>query len=180
MTLYPPSAAVSRVEVDVRHESILAADADALGCVVTPSLHPDDDTSREIFAAGAELLREDIRWALTRRGRPGVEPGEAITVAVRRGYPVGRVGFLMLAASGRGGTPEWMETLVLRAFIHEALEWGFESIALPVSERGVGVTLSAATRALARIPGSQRPLLCRLQLLARDPTALAGLRPGAA
>ena len=93
------------------------------------------------------MLREDIRWSLARRGRPGLEPGEALTVAVRREYPVGRVGFLVLAASARTVTPERAEALVLRAFIREALEWGFESIALPVSERGVGASLGGGPRA---------------------------------
>ena len=142
--------------------------------MVTPGLEPDDEASRQIFAAAGEQLRDDIRWALTRRGRPGLESGEALTVAVRREYPVGRVGFLMLAASARGGTPEETEALVVRAFIREALEWGFESIALPVSGHGVAVTLSVATRVLARIPGEERPLLRRLQLLAREATLLDG------
>jgi hypothetical protein len=173
-------SAVSRLEVDVRHQGILGAEADALGCVVTPALEPDDEASRQIFAVAGEELREDLRWALTRRGRPGLDPGEALTVAVRRGYPVGRVGFLMAAASARGRTPEEAEALVLCAFIREALEWGFESIALPVSERGVGVMLSVTTRVLARIPGSERPLLRRLQLLAREAALLDGLRHGAA
>lgn len=168
------------MEVDLRHEGSLGAEADALGCLVTPSLEPDDDASRQIFAMAGEELREDIRWSLTRRGRPGLEPGEALTVAVRREYPVGRVGFLVLAASARGETPERAEALVLRAFIREALEWGFESIALPVSEHGVGVTLSAATRVLARIPGSRRPFLRRLQLLAPDASLPGALRHGVA
>lgn len=176
----PGESAEPRVEVDVRHQGILSAEADALGCVVTPGLGPDDEASRQIFAVGGQQLRDDIHWALTRRGRPGLESGEALTVAVRREYPVGRVGFLMLAASARGGTPEEAETLVLRAFIREALLWGFESIAVPVSGHGVGVALSAATQVLARIPGPERPLLRRLQLLARDATLLDGPRPGAA
>lgn len=172
--LPPGEGAVPRVEVDVRHQDILRAEADALGCVVTPGLEPDDEASRQIFAVAGEQLRDDIRWALTRRGRPGLESGEALTVAVRREYPVGRVGFLMLAASARGGTPEETEALVIRAFIREALEWGFESIALPVSGHGVGVTLSVAIQVLARISGEERPLLRRLQLLAREAALLDG------
>ena len=173
-------SATPRVELDVRHQDILRAEADALGCVVTPGLEPDDEASRTIFAAAGEQLRDDIRWALTRRGRPGLEGGEALTVAVRREYPVGRVGFLMLAASARGGTPEETEALVVNAFIREALEWGFESIALPVSGHGVGVTLSVATQVLARISGEERPLLRRLQLLARETSLLDGPSHGAA
>jgi hypothetical protein len=54
---------------------------------------------------------------------------------VRREYPVGRVGFLMLAASACGETPEEAETALLRAFIREALEWGFESAEVRSSRR---------------------------------------------
>ena len=151
LSFVPPregEAVGSRVEVDVRHQDILGAEADALGCLVTPGLEPDDDASRRIFVAAGDVLREDIRWSLARRGRSGLEPGEALTVAVRREYPVGRVGFLVLAASARTVTPERAEALVIRAFIREALEWGFESMALPVSERGVGAS------ALGRGPGA--------------------------
>jgi hypothetical protein len=183
LSFVPPregEAVGSRVEVDVRHQDILGAEADALGCLVTPGLEPDDDASRRIFVAAGDVLREDIRWSLARRGRSGLEPGEALTVAVRREYPVGRVGFLVLAASARTVTPERAEALVIRAFIREALEWGFESMALPVSERGVGASLSAAARVLARIPGSQRPLLRRLQLLAPGTSLSGALRSGVA
>jgi hypothetical protein len=169
-----------RVEVDVRHQDILRAEADALGCLVTPSLEPDDDASRRIFAAAGEQLRVDLRWALTRRARPRLEPGEALTIAVRREYPVGRVGFLMLAASAREPPPVEAEELVLGAFLHEALEWGFESVALPVSEHGLGVTLPAATRLLAKLAGERRPLLRRLQLLAREAELLGGWQEGVA
>lgn len=178
--LPPGERAAPRVEVDIRHQDILRAEADALGCVVTPGLEPDDDASRQIFAVAGQPLRDDIRWALTRRGRPGLEPGEALTVAVRREYPVGRVGFLMLAASAPGGTPEEAATLVLRAFIREALEWGFESVALPVSGHGVRVTLAVATQVLARISVEERPLLRRLQLLALDAELLRCPPHGAA
>jgi hypothetical protein len=178
--LPPGESAAPRVEVDVRHQNILRAEADALGCVVTPGLEPDDEASRLIFAVAGGQLRDDIRWALTRRGRPGLQPGEALTVAVRREYPVGRVGFLILAASARGGTPEREEALVLGAFIREALEWGFESIALPVSRHGVGMTLSVVAQVLARISGAERPLLRRLQLLAREAAAPESARHGAA
>ncbi|HSD67641.1 MAG TPA: hypothetical protein VLF95_13125, partial [Vicinamibacteria bacterium] len=85
------------VEVDVRQQDILSAEADALGCLVTPSLEPDDEASRRIFAAAGDSLRDDIRWAVAGRGRPALEPGEALTVPVRREYPVDRVGFLILA-----------------------------------------------------------------------------------
>ena len=184
MTVVPlplGESAAPRVEVDVRPCDILRAEADALGCVVTPGLEPDDQASRQIFAAAGEQLRDDIRWALTRRGRPGLEPGEALTVAVRREYPVGRVGFLMLAASARGGTPEEAEALVVRAFIREAIEWGFESVALPVSESGLDVTLAVATRLLARLSAEERPLLLqRLQLLARESDLLESRLDGIA
>ena len=100
MTLQEPAPSAGRgVEIDIRHLDILRAEADALGCVVTSDLQPDDEASRRIFAAAEGALREDVRWALTRRGHPRLEPGEGLTVAVRREYPVGRVGFLMLAAS---------------------------------------------------------------------------------
>jgi hypothetical protein len=164
------------VDIDIRHQDILGADADALGCVVTRDLQPADEASRQIFAAAGGPLREDIHWALTRRGRPRLEPGEGLTVAVRRGYPVGRVGFLMLAASAAGSLPEECETIVLGAFLREAIEWGFESVALPVSEGGVAVTLAAARAVLARISDAERPLLRRLHFLARDATLVD--RPG--
>ncbi len=166
------------VEVDVKHLDILHAEADALGCMVTPSLEPDDEASRRIFAAAGDSLRDDIRWAAAGRGRPVLEPGEALTVPVRRGYPVDRVGFLILAVSPREPSPEGAEALVLGAFLREVLEWGFESVALPVSERGLGVTLPVATRLLARLSRERRPLPRRLQLLARDARLLDGLPCG--
>ncbi len=166
------------VEVHVGQQDILDADADALGCLVTPSLEPDDDASRRIFAAGGASLRDDIRWAVAGRGRPVLEPGEALTVPVRREYPVDRVGFLILAVSAREPSPEGAEALVLGAFLREVLDWGFESVALPVSERGLAVTLPVATRLLARLSREKRPLPRRLQLLARDARLLDGL-PGA-
>jgi len=168
------------VEVEVRHQDILRAEADALGCLVTSSLEPDDDASRRLFAAVGERLRDDLRWALTRRARPRLEPGEALTIAVRREYPVGRVGFLILAATAREPPPEEAEALVLGAFLREALEWGFESLALPVSEHGLGVTLPVATRLLAGLSGERRPLLRRLQLLAREADLLDGWQAGLA
>jgi hypothetical protein len=163
------------VEVDVRQQDILSAQADAVGCLVTPALEPDDDASRRIFAAGGGSLREDIRWAVAGRGSPVLEPGEALTVPVRREYPVDRVGFLILAVSAREPSPEGAEALVLGAFLREVLEWGFESVALPVSERGLAVTLPVATRLLARLSREKRPLPRRLQLLARDARLLDGL-----
>jgi hypothetical protein len=69
---------------------------------------------------------------------------------------------------------------VLGAFLHEALEWGFESVALPVSEHGLGVTLPAVTRLLARLARERRPLLRRVQLLAREAELLGGWREGVA
>jgi hypothetical protein len=178
----PPAAegTPSRVEVDVRHQDILRVEADALGCLVTPSLEPADRASRRIFAVAGDTLRDDLRWAVTRRRRPGLDPGEALTVPVRREYPVGRVGFLILAASADEATPEVAEALALGAFLGETLEWGFESVALPVSERGLGVTLPAATRLLARVAGSRRPRLRRLQLLAHEARLLDGLQCGVA
>jgi len=163
------------VEVHVRQQDILSADADALGCLVTASLEPDDDASRRIFAAGGESLRDDIRWAVAGRGTPVLAPGEALTVPVRREYPVDRVGFLILAVSAREPSPEGAEALVLGAFLREVLDWGFESVALPVSERGLGVTLPVATRLLARLSRERRALPRRLQLLARDARLLDGL-----
>ena len=65
------------VEVHVRQQDILSADADALGCLVTASLEPDDDASRRIFAAGGESLRADIRWAVASRGAPALLAREA-------------------------------------------------------------------------------------------------------
>ena len=165
----------------MRHQDILRAEADALGCLVTPSLEPDDDASLRIFAVAGDSLREDIRWAVSGRGRPVLEPGEALTVPVRREYPVDRVGFLILAVSApREPSPEGAEALVLGAFLREALEWGFESVALPVSERGLGVTLPVATRLLARLSRGRRPLPRRLQLLAREVRLLEGLPCGVA
>jgi hypothetical protein len=166
------------VEVDVRHEDILRTAADALGCLVTPSLEPDDEASRRIFAAAGDSLRDDIQWAVAGRGRPVLEPGEALTVPVRRDYPVDKVGFLILAVSAHEPSPEGAEALVLGAFFREALEWGFESVALPVSERGLGVTLPVATRLLARLSRERRPLPRRLQLLAREARLLEGLPSG--
>jgi hypothetical protein len=58
-----------RVEVDVRHQDILRAEADALGCRVTPSLEPDDDATRRIFAVAGDSLRNDLRWAVAGRRR---------------------------------------------------------------------------------------------------------------
>ena len=174
--LPPTESAGRRVEIDIRHQDILRAEADALGCVVTPSLQPDDEASRQIFAVAGAQLREDIHWALTRRGRPRLEPGEGLTVAVRREYPVGRVGFLTLVASAGGKAPEERESLVIGAFLREALEWGFESVALPVSESGIEVSLAAARDILARISDAERPLLRRLHFLARDAALLE--RPG--
>jgi O-acetyl-ADP-ribose deacetylase (regulator of RNase III) len=165
------------VEVHVKQQDILSAEADAIGCRVTPSLEPDDEASRRIFAAGGESLREDIRWAVAGRGAP-LEPGEALTVPVRREYPVERVGFLILAVSAREPSRQGAEALVLGAFLREVLEWGFESVALPVCERGLGVTLPVATRLLARLSREKRPLPRRLQLLAREARLLDGL-PGA-
>jgi hypothetical protein len=166
------------VEVDVKQQDILRADADALGCLVTRSLEPDDDASRRIFTVAGESLRDDIRWAVAGRGRPVLEPGEALTIPVRRDYPVDKVGFLILAVSAREPSPEGAEALVLGAFLREALDWGFESVALPVSERGLGVTLPVATRLLARLSRERRPLPRRLQLLARDERLLDGLPCG--
>jgi hypothetical protein len=174
----PTGSAGHRIEIDIRHQDILRAEADALGCVVTPDLRPDDEASRQVFAAASEPLRADIRWALARRGRPRLEPGEGLTLAVRREYPVGRVGFLILAASAAGSAPEERESLVVGAFLREALEWGLESVALPVSEHGVGLTLAAAATALAALPRGDRPPLRRLHLLARDAALLGGLRGG--
>ena len=162
------------VEVHVGQRDILTADADALGCLVTALLEPDDDASRRIFAAGGDTLRDDIRWAVAGRGRPG--PGEALTVPVRRGYPVDRVGFLILAVSAREPSLEGAEALVLGAFLREALEWGFDSVALPVSERGLGVTLPVATRLLAALSRGSRRLPRRVSLVARDERLLDGLR----
>lgn len=178
--LPPGEGSSPRVEVDVRHQDILRAEADALGCLVTPSLEPDDHASRRIFATAGAQLRDDLRWALTRHSRPRLEPGEALTVAVRREYPVGRVGFLILAAAAREPPPAEAEALVLGAFLREALEWGFESVALPVSEHGLGVTLPVATRLLAQLSGEERPLLRRIQLLARDAGLLDGWQAGVA
>jgi O-acetyl-ADP-ribose deacetylase (regulator of RNase III) len=182
VTLDGPGAPAGplRVEVDVRHQDILRAEADAIGCLLTPRLEPDDEASRQLFAVAGPALRDDIRWALTRRGRPGLEPGEALTLAVRKEYPVGRVGFLILADSARERGPEEREALVLAAFLREALEWGFESVALPVSDRGVGESLAVAARLLARTSGEGRPLLKRLQFLSRDAAALAPERRGVA
>lgn len=163
------------VEVHVRQQDILSAEADALGCLVTPSLEPDDDASRRIFEAGGDSLRDDIRWAVAGRGNPMLEPGEALTVPVRREYAVDGVGFLILAVSAREQSPEGAEALVLGAFLREALDWGFESVALPVSERGLAVTLPVATRLLARLSREKRTLPRRLQLLARDARLLDGL-----
>ncbi len=163
------------VEVHVRQQDILSAEADALGCLVTPSLDPADDASRRIFAAGGDSLRDDIRWAVAGRGGPVLEPGEALTVPVRREYPVDRVGFLILAVLAEEPSPEGAEALVLGAFLREVLDWGFESVALPVSERGLGVTLPVATRLLARLSREKRPLPRRLSLLARDARLLDGL-----
>ncbi len=163
------------VEVHVRQQDILSAEADAVGCLVTPFLEPDDEASRRIFAAGGASLREDIRWAVAGRGTPALEPGEALTVPVRREYPVDRVGFLILAVSACEPSPEGAEALVLGAFLREALEWGFDSVALPVSERGLAVTLPVATRLLARLSREKRPLPRRLQLLAREARLLDGL-----
>ena len=174
--LPPTASAGRRVEIDVRHQDILRAEADALGCVVTPSLQPDDEASRQIFAAAGAQLREDLHWALTRRGRPRLEPGEGLTVAVRQEYPVGRVGFLTLVASAGGKAPEERESLVIGAFLREALEWGFESVALPVSESGIEVSLAAAREILERISDAERPLLRCLHFLARDAALLE--RPG--
>lgn len=178
--LPPAESPPPRVEVDVRHHDILRAEADALGCLVTPSLEPGDHASGRIFAAAGAQLRDDLRWALTRRGRPRLRPGEAVTVAVRREYPVGRVGFLILAAAAREHAPAEAEALVLGAFLREVLEWGFESVALPVSEHGLGVTLPVATRLLAQLSGEKRPLLRRLQLLACDADPLDGRQAGVA
>jgi hypothetical protein len=169
-----------RVEIDIRHLDILRAEADALGCVVTPDLEPDDEASRQIFGAAGAQLRADIHWALTRHGRPRLEPGEGLTVAVRREYPVGRVGFLTLAAAAGGSPPDERESVVIGAFLREALEWGFESVALPVSESGIDVTLAAARGVLARISEAERPLLRRLHLLARDAALLESPGRGAA
>jgi hypothetical protein len=166
--LPPGHSTPPRVEVEVRYQDILHAEADALGCLVTPCLEPDDHASRRIFAAARDTLRDDLRWAAARLGRVGLEPGEALTVPVRREYPVGRVGFLMLAASAHEPPPELAEALVLGAFLREALDWGFESVALPVSERGLAVTLPVATRLLATLSRQGRPLLRRLQLLAHE------------
>jgi hypothetical protein len=94
---------------------------------------------------------------------------------VRREYPVDRVGFLILAVSAREPSPEGAEALVLGAFLREVLDWGFESVALPVSERGLGVTLPVATRLLARLSRERRPLPRRLQLLAGEARLLDGL-----
>jgi hypothetical protein len=160
-----------RVEIDVRQQDILQAEADALGCVVTAELRPDDEASRQIFAAAAGALREDIHWALTRRGRPRLDPGEGLTVAVRREYPVGRVGFLMLAVAGEGERPE-RESLVIGAFLREALEWGFESVALPVSEGGIALTLAATREALLRVAEPERLLLRQVHLVGRDAALL--------
>jgi hypothetical protein len=169
-----------RVEIDVRHLDILCAEADALGCVVTPGLEPADEAGRRIFAVAGEPLREDIHWALTRRGRPRLRPGEGLTVAVRSEYPVGRVGFLVLAASAGSRGPEESESLVMGAFLREVIEWGFESVALPVSECGIAVTLAAARGLLAGIPEAGRPSLRRLHFLARDAALLDGPGRGAA
>ena len=147
--------------------------------MVTPDLQPADEASRQIFAAAGEPLREDIHWALTRRGRPRLEPSEGITVAVRPEYPVGRVGFLMLAANFAASVPEEGEALVIRAFLQEALAWGFESVALPVSQKGIDVTLAAARAVLARISDAERPLLRRVHFLARDAALLDGPGRGA-
>ncbi|HEX9189635.1 MAG TPA: hypothetical protein VGB87_21350 [Vicinamibacteria bacterium] len=182
MTLHGPGtpAGLVRVEVDVRHQDILLAEADAIGCLLTPRLEPDDEPSRKLFAAAGQTLREDIRWALTRRGRLGLEPGEALTLAVRSEYPVGRVGFLILAASAREREPEEREALVLAAFLREALEWGFESLALPVSDRGVEESLAVAASLLARTIGERRPLLKRVHFLSRDAALLDPARRGVA
>jgi hypothetical protein len=163
------------VEVHVKQQDILSAHADALGCLVTSSLEPDDEASRRIFAAGGDSLRDDIRWAVAGRESPVLEPGEALTVPVRREYPVDGVGFLILAVSAREPSPVGAEALVLGAFLREVMDWGFESVALPVSERGLGVTLPVATRLLARLSRDERPLPRRLSLLARDGRLLDGL-----
>lgn len=174
------STAPPRVEVDVRQLDILRAEADALGCLLTPRLEPDDEASRQIFAAAGGVLRDDIRWALTRLGRPALDPGEALTLAVRPEYPVGRVGFLILAASARERSPEEAESLVLAAFLREAVAWGFESVALPASANGVGVSLAVAARLLAKMSGEQRPLLRRVHFLSREAALLAGAKRGVA
>ena len=57
------------------YRGAVRAEADALGCVVTPDLRPDDEASRQMFAVAGAQLREAIHWALTRRGRPRLEPG---------------------------------------------------------------------------------------------------------
>ena len=103
-----------------------------------------------------------------------------MTVPVRRDYPIDKVAFLILAASAHEPSPAGAEALVLGAFLREVLEWGFESVALPVSERGLGVTLPVATRLLAKLSRERRPLPRRLQLLAGEARLLGGLPCGAA
>jgi tetratricopeptide (TPR) repeat protein len=51
----PTGSAGHRIEIDIRHQDILRAEADALGCVVTPDLRPDD----EALATGEAALRAD-------------------------------------------------------------------------------------------------------------------------
>ena len=69
---------------------------------------------------------------------------------------------------------------MIGAFLREALEWGFESVALPVSEDGIAVSLTAARGVLLRIADAERPLLRRLQFLARDAALLESPGRGAA
>jgi hypothetical protein len=168
-----PLPETPRIEVDVRHQDILRAEADALGCLLTPDLQPGDEASRQLFDAAGESLHADLRWALGHRGRARLLPGEAVTVAVRREYPVGRVGFLLFAAPDRSLEPPEAEALVLAAFLREAQRWGFESLALPVSPDGLGVTLAAAARLLAGLRGEGRPVVQRIHFLAREADRLA-------